>query len=36
MDASVWKEIKNAGLSAMAFRNAHLDTDECSWPEINK
>src|SRR6266568_2482385 len=29
------KEI-NAGPSAMAFRNAHLDTDECTCPERNK
>src|SRR6266581_1304046 len=29
-------KLKNAGPSAMAFRNAHRDTDGCIWLERNK
>src|SRR6266567_984937 len=36
MDAPVWKEIKNAGPSAMGFRNAHRDMDGCTCLERNK
>src|SRR6266567_592924 len=36
MDAPVWKEIKNAGPSATAFGNAHLDMDGCTCLERNK